>query len=197
MSKKKYFPTPNEIEIIQAHYDGRTINLNRIMRILKANGSKYPRQYVRRIASENGWAKPKITDWSPREEEYLMEKYPAKGFVAIQNGLRRINGGVTRTRTAIVVKVKRLHINKRNGGLTMRMMEALLGVDHHKIERWLASGLISAKRKGTDRLPVQGGDMWHFEIKKIRDFIINHPEEIDVRRVEPVNFIHLVAGKME
>ena len=197
MSKRKYFMTREEIEVIRAHYDGSTIAINRIMRILNANGAKYPRWHVRRLASENGWAKAKMPDWSPEEEEYLAKKYPNKGFVAIQNGLKRINGGVHRSVTAIVLKKKRIHISKRSMGLTMRMMEDLLGVDHHKVEKWMSLGELSARRKGTERTEVQGGDMWHFEPKKVRKFIINNPEEIDVRKVEPLGFIHLVAGMME
>jgi len=38
--------------------------------------------------------------------------------------------------------------------------------------------------------------MWHFEPKRVRNFVINNPGEIDIRRVEPEAFIHLVAGMM-
>ena len=196
MSAKKYFITEDELRVIGYHYDGSEIKLNKIMRILNASGPKYPRCYIRRIASEHGWARPKIADWSQAEEEYLSKNYPRKGWVAIQNCLKRINGGIHRTPCAIVLKAKRLHINKRSDGLTMRMMEDLLGVDHHKIERWMHLGFLAAKRKGTNRTEVQGGDMWHFEPRIIREFVITHPEEIDVRRVEPINFIYLLADLM-
>lgn len=194
MSCRKYFPSSEELQVIQDWYDGSSLRINKIVRLL---GPKYPRWYIRRKAGEMGLSHPKISDWSAREEEYLHNNYPRKGMVAIQNGLRRINGGITRSPCAIVLKKKRLHINKRSNGLTMRMMEDLLGVDHHKVEAWMAHGMLQAKRKGTARLDVQGGDMWHFEPRDVRDFVTQNPELIDLRKVEPVTFIHLVAGIME
>ena len=197
MARKKYYLTEDELRIVRDHYDGSTLKINKILRILNAGGPKYSRWYIRRVAANNGWARKKERYWTAKEEEWLSERYPKKGMVALQNGLKKINGGFLRTRTAIVLKIKRLHINKRSNGLTMRMMEDLLGCDHHKIERWMALGLLEAKRKGTDRKETQGGDMWHFEPKRIREFVINHPDQIDIRRVEPISFIHLVAGMME
>lgn len=196
MGAKKYFPTEDELGAIQKYYDGTPLKLNKIMRILNAGGNKYPRWYVQRVASERGLSRTKSANWTKQEEEYLMENYPSKGWVVIQNGLKRINGGVHRTPCAILLKKKRLHINKRSDGLTMRMMEDLFGIDHHRVERWMNLGYLNAKRKGTDRTEAQGGDMWHFDIKTVRDFVISYPEEIDIRRVEPLNFIHLLAGLM-
>jgi hypothetical protein len=196
VNKKKYFPTEDDLRVIREHYDGTTVKINKIMRILNAAGPKYPRWHIRHIAQSNGWARTKEPNWSTPEIKWLAENYPRKGMVALQNGLKRINGGILRTRTAIVLKKKRIHINKRSDGLTMRMMEDLLGSDHHKVKRWMKLGLLEAKRKGTDRKEIQGGDMWHFEILKVRKFIISNPTEIDIRRVEPVSFIHLVSGMM-
>jgi len=194
MSARIYFFTPEELQIIKDHYDGSTPSLNKIMRLL---GSKYPRWHIRRKAAEMGLAKPKIANWSEVEEDWLHENFPRKGYQAVQAGLRRINGGITRSPCAILLKTKRLHINKRSNGLTIRMMEDLLGQDHKKIYTWIERGLLTAKRKGTARTEIQGGDMWHFEPKKVRAFIIANPEEVDLRKVEPVSFIHLVAGMME
>jgi hypothetical protein len=194
MSARKYFLTPGELHVIKDYYDGSTLRLNKIMRLL---GSKYPRWHVQRKAAELGLAKPKPAVWSEKEEEWLHENFPRKGYQAIQASLRRINGGIWRSPCAILLKAKRLHINKRSNGLTMRMMEDILGQDHKTISTWIERGLLTATRKGTARTEIQGGDMWHFEPKKVRDFIIANPEKVDLRRVEPVSFIHLVAGMME
>jgi hypothetical protein len=196
LSTRKYFLSEDEVRVIGDHYDGTNGQLNKIMRIINAGGPKYPRWYIRRIASEKGWSRTKIADWTAEEEEWLAENYPRKGYVALQNGLKRINGGILRTPCAIILKKKRLGINKRSDGLTMRMMEDLFGVDHHRVERWMNLGMLTAKRKGTDRTEANGGDMWHFEPKILRAFVINHPEEVDLRRVEPLNFINLLAGLM-
>jgi len=194
MNKKKYFPTEEELKIIRDNYDGTTIKTNKIVRLL---GPKYPRWYVKRKAQEMGLARCfKMPNWSEKEVEYLHENFPKKGFVAIQNGLKQINGGSIRSVTAIILKKRRLGINKRSDGFTMRMVEDLLGADHHKIEKWIRFGWLQDGRKGTERIKVQGGDMHHFESKNLRDFVINHPFEIDVRRVEPFYFIQLLSGQL-
>jgi hypothetical protein len=192
MSAWKYFLTEDEIQLILRYYDGKTTSTNKIVRLLN---HRYPRWYIKRKALEWGLARcTKMPDWNDKEVEYLHKYFPQKGFVAIQNGLKRINGGLLRSVTAIVLKKKREHINKRSDGFTMRMVEELLGADHHKIEAWVKKGWLKDGRKGTLRIPIQGGDMHHFEAGNLRDLVINHYEEIDLRRVEKFYFIQLVAG---
>lgn len=193
MSNKKYFLNGDEISLILNHYDGTTIKTDKIMQLL---GAKYPRWYVKRKAQEMGLARcHKQPDWNEREVEYLHKNYPRKGFIALQNGLKKINGGILRSVTGIVMKKKRLNISKRSDGFTMRMLEDLFGQDHHTIEKWIELGwLKNGKRKGTGRTERQGGDMHHFEAKDLREFVVTYPDEIDLRRVEPMTFIHLVAG---
>lgn len=194
--KKKYFLSLDELSFIRDCYDGSTLAINKILCFLNREGFKCPRWYVRRIAAENGLAKCKKVKWNSKEEEWLAENFPKKGFMALRNGLKKINGGIGRSRTAILLKAKRIHISKHSDGFTMRMMEDLLGVDHKKIQQWISLGMLKAKRKGTERTAVQGGDMWHFDSSKIREFIISNPDQIDIRKVEQENFIYLVAGLM-
>lgn len=194
MSKRKYFLSEDEIQLIRRYYDGKTISTNKIVRLLD---HRYPRWYVKRKAREWGLAKCfMMPDWSEKEVEYLHAHFPRKGFVAIQNGLKRINGGILRSVTAITLKKRREHINKRSDGFTMRMVEDLLGTNHHKIEKWVRMGWLKDARKGTLRTSIQGGDMHHFEAKNLRSFVIEHPEEIDLRKIEGMNFyfIQLIAG---
>lgn len=193
MARKTYFPTDDELTIIRNLYDGKTVGINKIMRL---TGHKYPRWYIRRIACDMGLAREMPADWSEAEIEYLHKAHPKQGYVALRNGLMRINGGVSRSRTAIRLKTKRIGINKRSNGFTLRMVENLLGADHHKIERWMRMNLLTAKRKGTERTAAQGGDMWHFEADDLRNFVINNPDQIDIRRVEKHTFIDLLAGRL-
>lgn len=194
MSRKIYFPTEDELKIIKNLYDGTTEKIDKIMSLL---GDRYPRWYVRRLANEMGLARFKKAIWSEREIEALHQYYPRFSFNVVARKLKNINGGTWRSPTAILLKAKRQHINKRSDGFTMRMMEDLMGADHRKIEGWIGRGwLNNGHRKGTRRTERQGGDMHHFEAKDLREFVINHPDEIDLRRVEPQSFIHLVAGLM-
>ncbi len=194
MSARKYFLTEAEIQLIGRFYDGKTEATDKILRLLD---HRYPRWYIKRKAQEMGLAKCfKMPNWSEKEVQYLHDHFPKQGFGAIQKGLKRINGGINRSVTAIVLKKKREGINKRSDGYTMRMVEDLLGADHHKIEAWVNKGWLKDGRKGTLRTPIQGGDMHHFEANDLRDFVINHYEEIDLRRVEKFYFIQLVAGML-
>lgn len=194
MSNKKYFPTEEDLKVIRDLYDSTTSKIDKIMSLL---GDKYPRYEVRRLANLLGLARPGTKDWSDREIEILHEFYPRYSFERLSKRLKRVNGGTYRSPTSIQIKAKREHINKRSDGFTMRMVEDLLGADHHKIDKWVERGwLKNGTRKGTNRTKLQGGDMRHFEAKDLREFVITYPDEIDLRRVEPQSFIHLVAGLM-
>ena len=193
MAARKYNLTEEEKKIIGDLYDGTTVRIDRIMQLMD---DKYPRWYIRMMANEMGLARPKPGDWSDREVEALHQYYPRLSFARVAKKLKGINGGIWRSPTAIRLKAKRQHINKRSDGFTMRMVEDLLGADHHKIEKWIDRGWLKNGRKGTNRTEAQGGDMRHFESDDLREFVINHTGEIDLRRVKPMSFIQLVAGLM-
>jgi len=194
MSRKVYFPTDAELQIIRDHYDGSSRRISKIMRLLER---KYPRWYVRRRARDLGLARVKEPDWMADEENYLQEHYPKMGLKSLRAGLIR-NGGFPRSTTAIWLKIKRLGIVAGlDNGFTKRGLQNLLWggqENHHIIQRWIDRGWLKAKRRGTLRLESQGGDMWYFDPEWVRAFIIAHPEEIDLRLVDPVAFIRLVAG---
>ncbi len=195
MAKKKYFPTDEELAIIRDNYDGSSLKLNKIMRLL---ARKYPRWYVRRVAAGMGLAQIKEPDWTAAEESYVADHYPRMGLKALRAGLIR-NCGFPRSTTAIQLKIKRLGIIAADvdDGFTLRGLCNLLWggqEQHHIIERWMANGWLRGKRRGTLRKTCQGGDMWFFAPEWVRAFIIAHPEEIDLRLVDKVAFIRLVAG---
>ena len=157
---------------------------------------KYQRWYFRRLALKMGLAHcARPPRWTEIEEKYLLDHYPAMGLKALRRALMALNGGTPRSFTAICLKIKRLHLLSTDGeGFTIRGICDLFGCDHHRVERWIAAGWLRGKRRGTLRTKRQGGDQWHFDPARVRSFIVAHPEEIDVRRVEPVAFIRLVAG---
>ncbi len=197
MNHKKYFPAAAELKIINDLYDGSSLRLNKIMRAL---GSKYPRWYVRRKAMEMGLARVKEPDWTLAEENYVYERYPRLGLKALQKGLKNV-AGVQRSTTAIHLKIKRLGMTSdMDDGFTLRGLCNFLwaGQEQHQIlYRWIDKGWLRGKRRGTLRTARQGGDEWYFSPEWVRSFIIAHPEEIDLRLVDPVAFIRLVAGTGE
>ncbi len=189
--RKKYFPTPEEIEIVKDLYDGTATAISTIMR---RTGRKYPRCYIKRLARNLGLARPKEKDWSPEEERYLFDHYPEMGLKALRIRLAQ-NFGVVRSHTGISIKIKRMGILSSDGeDFTLCRLCDFFGCDHHKIHGWMDRGWIHGRRRGTLRKENQGGDMWRFTPDDVRAFIIAHPEEIDLRRVDPVSFVRLVAG---
>jgi len=194
MNNQKFFPTEAELRIIRELYDGTTVKINIIMMRL---GRKYPRWYVRRLAAQMGLARTKTPNWLPEEESYLEENYHRRLYKEIRRVLKKINGGILRTQTAVVLKARRLKVSKGAEGYTLRGVEALLGVDHHKIHQWINASWLLAKRRGTERKKIQGGDMWYFRPEDLRTFVINHPDEIDLRRVEKFAFIEFLAGEKQ
>ena len=74
----------------------------------------------------------------------------------------------------------------------MRDLEECLGEDHHKIQKWISSGWLRDRLQGTRRHDGNGHDIHRFREKEILAFIKNHPEEINLGKVEPLWFLDLV-----
>lgn len=194
---KKHNPTEAELQIIRDLYDGTTTKINVIMMRL---GRKYPRWYVIKLANAMGLARTKEPPWSWEETQYLFENYPRIGLKKLQSGLERISG-FKRTAVAIHIKRKRLGITPdQDDGFTLRRLMQLLWKgqeQHHIVYRWISHGWLKAKRRGTLRTKKNGGDQWYFNPAAVRCFIIAHPEEIDLRMVDTIPFIRLLAGDGE
>ena len=193
---QKYFPTEAELQIIRDLYDGSSFKFSKIIRLIGRH--KYPRWYIGRIAREMGLGRVIEPDWTAAEEAYVDEHYPKMGLKALRRGLIH-NGMFPRSTTAIKLKIRRLGIHASDGdGFTMRGLQNFLwgGLEqHHIIARWIEKGWLKGKRRGTLRKAgKQGGDTWSFSPEWVRAFIIAHPEEIDLRMVDPIAFIRLVAG---
>lgn len=179
MLPKKYFWTPEQDELIRKCYDSQTHTITEL-----AARFKVPRWVVRRRASQLGIARCKEPFWSKVDEQYLEKHYPKKSIVTIAKHLGR-------TLTAVALKKKRLGITKTMEGYTLRGICEGLGVDHHKVEKWIRAGWIKVRGRGVDR---PQGDYKYFTEKDLRNFIRRHPDEIDLRRVDRLWFIDLLAG---
>ena len=143
---QRYNPTEAEKKILYDNYDGTTVKINKIMRLLNQNGAdkKYPRWYVRSLARKLGLSRVKEPDWSAAEEQYVWDNYPKRGLKSLQTGLKRL--GFQRTTTAIHLKIKRLGIARdSDDGFTMHGLCHLLfaGQDMQQaIRRWIERGMM-------------------------------------------------------
>lgn len=156
-----------------------------------------PYWWVKKRASFLGVAQPVLQEnreqeWSKDEIE-LLEKNSYKKPDVIARIFR--NKGHNRTATAIVVKRKRLQCDTTDiDHYTATQLASEFGVDIKVITRWIERGWLTAKRRGTSRTEQQGGDMWWIKRKHVRDFVVESIGVIDIRKVDKVWFVDLLAN---
>jgi hypothetical protein len=71
-----------------------------------------------------------------------------------------------------------------------------MGIASHLVTRWIRTGLLPAKWRGTRRTPQQGGDTCAIRPADVRQFIITNPMGFDLRKVEPLWFVDLLTNRM-
>jgi hypothetical protein len=182
--RQRYILDEPTRRLIEALYDGTSQQIDAIQKKLPG----IPRWKIRKWASQMGLTNQKERLWSEEDVQYL-------GKYLHKIRLGDIAKNLGRTKASVQLKAKRLGLNKcHQEGYTMRGLCQGLGCDHHKIERWLRDGWITGIRRQTERTDKQGGDVWYFTDEAIRRMIRNHPEEIDLRRVDKYWFLDIVFG---
>jgi hypothetical protein len=162
---------------------------------IKALAAKLLRPFwwVKKRAIALGIAQPatREPDWSAAEIE-LLRAHAHKNEHVIRRLFAR--HGFKRTATAIVVKRKRLQCDSTDPDhYTARQLSLEFGVDSSTITKWIERGLLKAKRRGTERTAVQGGDMWWIKRRDVRDFVADNAGAVDLRKVNKVWFIDLLV----
>ena len=76
-----------------------------------------------------------------------------------------------------------------------RRLEQCLGEDHHKISAWIANGWLRDRLQGTQRHGGNGNDIHRIREKDILHFLKNHPQEINLGKVDQMWFLDLVLLK--
>ena len=69
-----------------------------------------------------------------------------------------------------------------------------LGIDSHVVARWIKSGHLKAQLRGTARNEQQGGDTCLIRENDVRRFVLDHPTEIDLRKVDQLRFSDLITN---
>lgn len=177
--RQKYFFTPAQDKVLLNRYDSKKETVNAL-----AAAFGFPTWTIRKRAAILGVSRTKEPRWSEADEDYLRKHYSTKS-------LRTLSKELNRTITSIMLKKKRLGIRKTDDGYTLRGLCEALGVDHHKVEYWVAQGWLKKRGRGIQR---EEHDYWLVTDKNLRDFVRAHPEEIDLRRVDKFWFIDLLAG---
>ena len=149
---------------------------------------------VSKRGAELGVARVKEKPWTELEEEILGRV----GHLAPTGMQRKLaEAGFSRSVAAIQVKVQRNRIKGNLDGYSACQLADALGVDTHKVLRWIRQQCLKAERRGTDRTTEQGGDIWWISERSVRRFILRFPQEIDLARVEKIWFLNLLTdGKL-
>ncbi|MEW6115363.1 MAG: hypothetical protein AB1553_00480 [Nitrospirota bacterium] len=151
-----------------------------------------PRWKVSRRAAEIGAYVPlkKEPEWSESELR-ILQKYAHTTPLFIQKKLKR--AGFHRSETAITLKRKRMRLLQNLDGMSGRQCAEFFGVDSHWITDKIERNLLKAEKRQTARTEKQGGDIYYIKEKDIRQFIIDNPDLIDLRKVEKFYFIELLS----
>jgi len=150
-----------------------------------------PHWALKKRARELGLARTKELPWSERELE-ILARYAWMSDERIRLKLKA--AGYARTVTGIHLKLKRMRFKHDGSFYSANGLAQALGIDSHAVARWIKSGHLKAKRRGTARTEQQNGDIYLIHEKDVRRFILEHPTDIDLRRVDQIWFLDLITN---
>lgn len=188
--RKKYIADDHIDAIIREVYHRRLEENDRQATRWAQLETGWPKFMIARRGAELGLARTKEPNWSPLELA-ILEETAHLGVDAVRKRLAK--RGFARTRTAIVMKRKRLKLTAYLDGYSGNALAELFGVDNHRIYHWIADGILAAQRRETDRSHKQGGDTYWIRRPDVHAFVMNHPDEYDLRKVEKWWFLSLIT----
>ena len=101
---------------------------------------------LKKRARELGLARTKELPWSERELE-ILARYAWMSDERIRLKLKA--AGYPRTVTAIHLKLKRMRFKHDGSFYSANGLAQALGIDSHAVTRWIKSGHLKAKFRGT------------------------------------------------
>ena len=174
-------------EIYQNHPDAKTRPGIRLL----AKKVGMPHWSLKRRAHELGLARTKEQRWSEPELE-ILARHAWMSDERIRLKLKA--AGYPRTVTGIHLKLKRMRFKEDMGFYSANGLARALGIDNHTVARWIRAGHLKAKYRGTERTEQQGGDIYLIHEKDVRRFILQHPSDIDLRKVDQLWFLDVITN---
>ncbi len=150
-----------------------------------------PHWALKKRARELGLARTKEQPWSEPELE-ILARYAWMSDERIRLKLKA--AGYARTVTGIRLKLKRMRFKHDGRFYSACSLAQALGIDPHAVTRWIKSGHLKAKLRGTARTEQQNGDSYLIQEKDVRRFILEHPTDIDLRKVDQLWFLDLITN---
>jgi hypothetical protein len=128
-----------------------------------------------------------------RERELkILARYAWMSDERIRLKLKAVGYG--RTVTGIHLKLKRMRFKRDGSFYSANGLAQALGIDSHAVTRWIRSGHLKAKLRGTERIEQQNGDIYLIHERDVRRFILAHPTDIDLRKVDQLWFLDLITN---
>lgn len=181
ISERKFTPEIDAIVMAVFHRDkGKNCALIAVDEIRSKLKKVFGENDVNRRAIELGLTKPRKSSffWSPEEDQFLMDNIanPPGTLLQLFNKAFPAN---QRTLSAIVARIGRIGGVREllyNNGYNATELSKHLHIGKPSIDRMTASGILpGTKPNGRD---------WHYTKANIRRFIVNHPEQIDITKVD-------------
>ena len=185
-TKSKYVWREEYDAYLRRHYFG---GLNRRFQVLNqmVRLTGLPRWYIKRQAARLGLTLHMDRRPWTASEMNLLDKLV--GRVSSATIAKRLH----RPESSVVNKLKRIGTSRRvRNGYTLSELELCLGEDHHKITPWIKNGWLQNRLQGTRRHDGNGNDIHRIREKDIFTFIRNHPQEINLGKVDQTWFLDLV-----
>jgi hypothetical protein len=190
-SRRKYVFTDQIDQLIREIYLNHRDAKRRPGIPLLAKKVGMPHWALKKRARELGLARTKELPWSERELD-VLSRYAWMSDERIRLKLK--SAGYARTVTAIHLKLKRMRFKHDGSFYSANGLAQALGIDSHAVTRWIKSGHLKAKSRGTARTEQQNGDIYLIHEKDVRRFILEHPTEIDLRKVDQLWFLDLITN---
>lgn len=185
MTRRTHKFTDDELEIIRRDYKGTVASQRQIAQHLGL--TRWQVHYALEGMCLNHRWNEKY--WTEKEDNFLrnhVDHYSEKRFSQI----------LRRSRNSIKVRLTRLGLSRRNrdGWYTMKEVCEILGVDHHKVSRWINLGLIGASYHHGHKPQKNGSGYWHIRREDLAIFIRKYPQELLGRNVDMIQVVEVLVG---
>src|SRR5437899_761823 len=150
-----------------------------------------PHWALKMRARELGLARTKEKPWSEAELA-ILARYAWMSDEHIRLKLKA--SGYAHTVTGIHLKLRRMRFKSDPNFYSGKGLADALGIDSHVVTRWIKAGHLRGQLRGTARSEQQGGDIYLIREKDVRRFILEHPTEIDLRKVDQLWFLDLITN---
>jgi len=179
-----YVWTPERDAIMRRDYDPRVRGRSQEI----ADRLGWPVHVIKHRAVRLGLSRSEDRRrWTEEEERFIEE---SAGSRRVPWMARRLG----RSLTSVIMKIKHMRLSRAvREGYTLGDLELCFGADHRMIERWAREGKLAVRKRDY----VTGAHRsrpWAVSHRAVREFVVNHPLEFRLDRVDQLWFMDLILG---